>query len=1158
MGHPAIKGLVLMLMLSIFSLAAAGAPATINAMVNTTGHGGGDAEVQAELFYPNGTLIESRTQNSTVINATWGMTIITFSQTVPDDADYIIRSRAWANPPVTTQALPENVTIHPPPSPTPSAFDAPIALDMEYVIRLHSPGNDSIQPNMTQFIWDFSYDQGSTAIHRLIIDNDPDFSSPEINITNSEENHTLTSAQALTDDTYYWKVQIHDPFLTPTLVTESETRTFRVNEGSVSIQNITPTGWFNTDQTISFETTLPAECRYATANNTPFDAKNSMDTTGTQTHSADIPFYQEGENTFYFQCNNTMNGVLSEDTPHVLYYDTTPPSPQSASVSIENGSTYATSTLLDISWSGFNDISNISRYYYNTSNNQMTTQGFVETGTETQMSVFTQGNVSVYVWGEDSAGNIGNASSDWIIIDTLPPSFVSTSWTNLNLYSTGDMQITVTLQDTSPLQDDAPTIRYNLWDTGWEGPVEMTPGTGDLQGGQEFTFNITGSWGDHANQTVNFSINAEDIHGWQQVREFSETITFTVTPPEFDPIPDMTLEQREEVRFNITASDVDNDQLSFTSDNNNISITKINNTLATVSWTPGPTVSGEVPVIFTVSDQVHNVTQTVTFNIIDVNDPPFFNVDKTEYEAYNYEQFNLTINATDYDGDQISFRTNSSAFQISNNGIIRSYPSADQRGTHRINITITDEYGLSNWMEITIHVNYCGDDVCNDIESCETCRTDCGICDDSESSAIIIYPRNCLEDSMTIKAVKLVPRATCETQGLIIDGMEACGALEEEDITVERVINNTYEEVMSLMTDSEGLVTFTPKEKGQYRLSLQGGTTEEFHTKDCISEEEEESSDDTNIIRREDEPVDTSIEKPGEIKRESEFRLWPFLIMIILVAIIGVFGGHYGYAYEVRRIKAGTINQSAYVNIVDKALTYWYLLLDDIKRRARQNEFIYYLGDTIKERIQTGKEKISSFSNSLNKAINPFLKKIKSKHLKVPFIKITNITYEKSLLLTLLSAHMHVHKWLKKKILLEKVRDIPATKNNSLIRMAYASTNLNNTVEISDNVKYSKNHHDLDLLKKTIKRGARYKKREMTIEQLKKEMKKGVIIAQILAQDPQQENRYVRNNVIITGYNDRDIIYHDYLNNIKNRRVKKILFYTAWKNANFRMIRISR
>ncbi|MGM5488044.1 MAG: Ig-like domain-containing protein [Nanobdellota archaeon] len=1162
MEHTTMKGIAFIVMIAVLSLAAAGADISVSVQINTTGHGGDDCFVEAELLYPNGTLINYQSGTSTPVTPTLGVTVLSFSEVVDDDEDYIIRTRASANAGIGTQALPMNTTTHTPFAMTPTPHSVTIRRNMEYVVSLIAPANNSIQPNSTTFTWDFTYDTGETNLHRLIIDDNPDFSSPILNATYTQANHTLTASEALSDDTYYWKVEIHDPYNTPTRVTESRVRTFQVNEGSVTLSNFTPTTqWFNTTQTIQFDSSLAAECRYATTNNTNFDAKTPLDTTGGTTHSATIPFYQEGANTFYFQCNNSINGISGNDKTHVLNYDSIPPSSQSATVTIENGSNYATSTTLDFTWSGFSDASStITTYYYNTTNNQQTTSGIRDTGSPGQMSILTQGNVSIHVWPQDQAGNIGNASTGWIIIDTLPPDIISTSWTNLNRYSTDDMEIRMTLQDTSPLLNNAPSIRYTLGNSTWQGPFDMNPGAGSIETGQDFTFNITppNEWEEYVNQSVNFTITSEDIHGWTEIRSFAEVITFTVTPPVLDPIPDITIDQREELRLNITASDVDNDQLTFFSNISGMSINKINNTLATLVWVPGPQVMGTVNARITVSDQVHNVSRDVVFEVININDPPIFNTEQSTYEAYNYEQFNLSINATDYDNDQIFFDTNSTVFQISENGLIRAYPSAEHRGTHRINVTITDEFGLSAWKEIIITVNYCGDEVCNTIESCSTCTTDCGLCDDTESSAIIIYPRNCLEDTMTIKAVRLVPRATCETQGLIIDSMEVCGVLANKEIIVEHIINDTYEEVMSLMTDSEGLVTFTPKEKGQYRLTLQGeDAQEEFHTKECITEEEETTEEPT-LPKQEDEPIDTSVEQPTQIKKESESRIWPFLLILVLIAVIGVVGGHYGYIHEVRRVQAGSIKHSTYVTLIDKVLTYGYLLRTEITKRAKQNEFLYYLSDAIKERYDIGKQRLKEYMNKLIAFADPILKRLKSKHIKVPFIKVTNITYEKSLLLTLLSAHMTIHKWLKKKILLEKLRNIPATKNNSLVRMAYTSTNLNNTIQIIDNIKYTKNHHDIALLKETLRRGAHYEKRNMTIEDLKKEMKKGIVIAQILAQDPKQENRYTRNNVVVTGYDEGSIFYHDYLNNIKNRKVKKILFYTAWKNAGFRMIRLSR
>jgi hypothetical protein len=96
-------------------------------------------------------------------------------------------------------------------------------------------------------------------------------------------------------------------------------------------------------------------------------------------------------------------------------------------VLVEGGAIYSTNATLDFTWAGFVDtLTGIEGYYYNISNNENTSAGTWDTASPGQLTA-PDGNISVYVWAEDRAGNIGQSAFDMITVDTTPPTVSSTN-----------------------------------------------------------------------------------------------------------------------------------------------------------------------------------------------------------------------------------------------------------------------------------------------------------------------------------------------------------------------------------------------------------------------------------------------------------------------------------------------------------------------------------------------------------------------------------------------------------------------------------------------------------------------------------------------------------------------------------------------------------
>ena len=107
----------------------------------------------------------------------------------------------------------------------------------------------------------------------------------------------------------------------------------------------------------------------------------------------------------------------------------------------------------------------------------------------------------------------------------------------------------------------------------------------------------------------------------------SEIITLTISnindAPVLDAISPKTAVEDSQLKFNITASDLDNNSLTFTSNITSITFTNAaNNSLAIVSWTPTNSYVGNNTANITVSDGSLTDSQLVTITVTNTNDAP--------------------------------------------------------------------------------------------------------------------------------------------------------------------------------------------------------------------------------------------------------------------------------------------------------------------------------------------------------------------------------------------------------------------------------------------------------------------------------------------------------------------------------------------------------
>ncbi len=207
-------------------------------------------------------------------------------------------------------------------------------------------------------------------------------------------------------------------------------------------------------------------------------------------------------------------------------------------------------------------------------------------------------------------------------------------------------------------------------------------------------FSYTPGFNDNGTHTINVTVK-------DSTNQVSIKWTITVTnlnrAPTLDSISNKLFSKNINSSFNITASDLDNGTLTFSSNHSSIAISKINNSLATVSWKPTNKDLGNNIINFTVSDglAIDSKVVAIVVNFTINNAPEIISspiTTATKNEKYTYD-----VDATDSDNDTLSFslKTNASGMSIdSSNGLITFTPFS--LGFFAVNVSVKDFIEIIN------------------------------------------------------------------------------------------------------------------------------------------------------------------------------------------------------------------------------------------------------------------------------------------------------------------------------------------------------------------------------------------------------------------------------------------------------------------------------
>jgi hypothetical protein len=540
---------------------------------------------------------------------------------------------------------------------------------------------------------------------------------------------------------------------------------------------------------------------------------------------------------YAFVYDSTARGAPQNFTEN---YTTDSTAPTPGTVTAESGLSYSPNTTVDFAWAGFIDAgAGILMYYYSFTDASGTYSGTSDAASPGQLPGASQGNNSVYVWAVDNVGNIGNDASDWIWIDSERPvlSGWSQSPSDLRDNHVGFFSVNVTVTDTT-WNSSLPRFRYRIDSGAWSSWANMTHLSGTT-----YQLNISQNWAALGQSTLNYQVNATDALGNSNETNMSELINILNIEPVLDPIGNRVAIQGQNLSITLSASDGDNDTLTFDC-TGNFTFAPINATHTIAWWVPPNNNVGSNTVMFWVADSLDNDTETISITVQPANDPPvleavgdisgYLHVPIIKYffgsDPDNENNYTLDNNLLIFDTvEALSWFDIDSLFNVSDAqyyGILNFTPLLSHVGIRNITVYVTDGTDIDS-ENITLTIGTCGDfdagsePWCDETyEDCETCPTDCGACsaDDGNYQAILVDPRNCLSRNFTILTYKLYNRASCGVEGQIVQGREVCGNLSGVKVDVYLLKYTKWEKIDEYISDKDGRITFVPSQTGEYKL----------------------------------------------------------------------------------------------------------------------------------------------------------------------------------------------------------------------------------------------------------------------------------------------------------------------------------------------------
>ena len=197
-----------------------------------------------------------------------------------------------------------------------------------------------------------------------------------------------------------------------------------------------------------------------------------------------------------------------------------------------------------------------------------------------------------------------------------------------------------------------------------------------------FTWNT--GYEDEGNYDVTFTVSDGEL-------EVSQTVEIIVTgsnsAPILDSIDGMVINELETLSINLTARDIDDDELTFSKD---VEYGELVDNIFT--WTPGINDKGIHYIVFTVSDSQLSDSKTAMIAVGNTNIPPSIVHMGTQYVHEN-ETLEFIINATDPDNETLTYAVTGLPYGADFDNITGSFtwtPTYGQSGKYTIEFRASD------------------------------------------------------------------------------------------------------------------------------------------------------------------------------------------------------------------------------------------------------------------------------------------------------------------------------------------------------------------------------------------------------------------------------------------------------------------------------------
>ncbi len=211
-----------------------------------------------------------------------------------------------------------------------------------------------------------------------------------------------------------------------------------------------------------------------------------------------------------------------------------------------------------------------------------------------------------------------------------------------------------------------------------------------LNSTSQVNFSYTPAFNESGTHMLNVTIR--DASSSQVSLKWTITVANLNMAPVLAAISDKNASKNVQLKFNITADDLDGDILAFSSNKSGISVSKLNNSLAAVSWVPKNTDIGNHTINFSVSDGFLTDSQAITASVsFSTNTAPSI-VSFPVTTAFRSERYTYDVDAVDVDNDTLFYSiiaANATGMSVdSSAGLISFTPSMD--GFFSATVSVTD------------------------------------------------------------------------------------------------------------------------------------------------------------------------------------------------------------------------------------------------------------------------------------------------------------------------------------------------------------------------------------------------------------------------------------------------------------------------------------